>query len=559
MTLQVLSLYPLTDAYRRRLEAHLREPLQARTLGEFRHPSLWATWRALWGLRQAPLILASEDPTARAVRVVLVTLGGLFGKGPLRYYDHELQATRPSAWEVPKGLLRIMWDSFHARWVNRRLLRELSTLAGQWRPVPWRGGTKVAYLKTNLWFGVKAGGSVGHVAGVVNALHRTGHAIEVAANEPQPLVVPEIPTFTIEPPSLCAYPSELNLVAYHRAFLAQARTRFRAQRPEWIYQRLSTSNYVGAILSREFDLPLVVEYNGSEVWIAKNWGNGLRNESFALQAEDAMLRQATVVVAVSEVLGEELLARGIPPERVFVHPNCVDPVLFRPDLLSPPERRATRAGLGIDADAVVLTFIGTFGPWHGVELLVEALRELASSGPAWWEARKVHVLMVGDGALRPQAEAGLAGIPRVTFTGLVPQAEAPRILACSDVFLSPHQDRMTGQRFFGSPTKLFEYLAMGRPVLASRLEQIGEICDPALFPSEASKGTEVAMLFPAGNVESMVNGLRRLVDDSDLRKTLGENGRKRVLSRFTWEAYVAAMESRLERLSDSSARCVEEK
>jgi glycosyltransferase involved in cell wall biosynthesis len=548
MTLQVLSLYPLTDAYRRRLEAHLQEPLQARTLGEFRHPSLWATWKALWGLRRAPLVLASEDPTARAVRVVLVTLGGLFGKGPLRYFDHELQETRPSAGEIPKGLLRIMRDSLHARWVNRRLLSELAALEGRWRPVPWRGGRKVAYLKTNLWFGVKAGGSVGHVAGVINALHRTGHAVEVFANEPQPLVGPEVPTFTIEPPSLCAYPSELNLVAYHRAFLAQARVRFRTQRPEWIYQRLSTANYVGAVLSREFELPLVVEYNGSEVWIAKNWGNGLRNESFALQAEDAMLRQATLVVAVSEVLGEELVARGIPPERVFVHPNCVDPVLFRPDLLSPSERQAARAGLGIDPEAVVLTFIGTFGPWHGVELLVEALRELATADPAWWEARKVHVLMVGDGALRPQAEAGLAGIPRVTFTGLVPQAEAPRILACSDVFLSPHQDRMTGQRFFGSPTKLFEYLAMGRAVLASRLEQIGDICHPALAPEGTPTGQEVAMLFPPGDAAALIRGLRRLVEEEDLRARLGAQGHARALAHYTWDRYVEHLEARLAEL-----------
>jgi glycosyltransferase involved in cell wall biosynthesis len=548
MTLQVLSLYPLTDVYRRRLEAQLGEPLHARTLGEFRHPSLWATWKALWGLRQAPLILASEDPTARAVRVVLVTLGGLFGKGSLRYFDHELKETRPSAWEAPLGLLRILGDSLRARWVNRHLLRELASLEGRWRPVPWRGGRRVAYLKTNLWFGVKAGGSVGHVAGVINALARTGHEVEVLANEPQPLVGTEIPTFPIEPPSLCAYPSELNLVAYHRAFLDQARARFQTQRPEWIYQRLSTSNYVGAILSREFDLPLVVEYNGSEVWIAKNWGNGLRNESFALQAEDAMLRQATVVVAVSEVLGEELVARGIPPERVFVHPNCVDPVLFRPDLLSPSEREAARAGLGIAADAVVLTFIGTFGPWHGVELLVEALRELTTADPAWWEARMVHVLMVGDGALRPQAEAGLAGIPRVTFTGLVPQAEAPRILACSDVFLSPHQDRMTGQRFFGSPTKLFEYLAMGRAVLASRLEQIGDICYPALAPEGTPTGAEVAMLFPPGDAAALIRGLRRLVEDGDLRARLGQQGHARALAHYTWDRYVEHLEARLTEL-----------
>src|SRR5690606_28271722 len=102
----------------------------------------------------------------------------------------------------------------------------------------------------------------------------------------------------------------------------------------FIYQRLSAANYLGVIESRRAGVPLVVEYNGSEVWVAKNWGRPLQFHRLAAMAEAAMLRHAHLIVTISDVLRDELIVKGIDRRRIVSYPNCVDPVVFSPDRFS---------------------------------------------------------------------------------------------------------------------------------------------------------------------------------------------------------------------------------
>ena len=76
----------------------------------------------------------------------------------------------------------------------------------------------------------------------------------------------------------------------------------------------------------------------------------------------------------------------------------------------------------------------------------------------------------------------------VTLTVLVPQADAAQYLATTDVVVSPHVNNQDGSRFFGSPTKLFEYMAMGKAIVASDLEQIGTILKAGLRVRELPSG-----------------------------------------------------------------------
>jgi glycosyltransferase involved in cell wall biosynthesis len=97
---------------------------------------------------------------------------------------------------------------------------------------------------------------------------------------------------------------------------------------------------------------------------------------------------------------------------------------------------ALRRQLGIREDAVVAGVLGTFGQWHGVEVLAEAIRKLAVEQSDWLRRRNVHFLIVGDGGGRERVEqilshaacGGLYSLPR-----LVPQDEAPKYHAATDL------------------------------------------------------------------------------------------------------------------------------
>jgi glycosyltransferase involved in cell wall biosynthesis len=273
-------------------------------------------------------------------------------------------------------------------------------------------------------------------------------------------------------------------------------------------------------------VPLVLEYNGSEVWVARNWGRALRYERLALAAEEASLRHAQLVVTVSEALRDELVDRGVEAERVVWHPNGVDPARFDPDRFGAEERRALRERYGIPSDARVVTFVGTFGQWHGVDVLARSIRTHA----AWARDFGVRFLLIGDGLKMPEVRALVEGVDDiVTLPGLVPQDEAPLHLAASNVLVSPHVPNADGSPFFGSPTKLFEYMAAAKPIVASDLDQIGDVL----------RG--VGVLVRPGDPDDLVRGLREALDHPEL----GAAARERVLERYTWRHHVDAMLERL--------------
>ncbi len=291
-------------------------------------------------------------------------------------------------------------------------------------------------------------------------------------------------------------------------------------------------------------MPLVLEYNGSEVWVARNWSRPLAYEQLAIDAEEASLRHAHLVVTVSQVLADELVGRGVEPGRVVWHPNGVDAERFDPARFSDAERHALRARYGIPDDAVLATFVGTFGQWHGVEVLARAIRLLARDHPDWVERARSRFLLVGDGLKMPDVEKELEGLGGLAvLAGLVPQDETPLYLAASDILVSPHVQNADGTPFFGSPTKLFEYMAAGKPIVASDLDQIGEVLRDGL-----------GVLVRPGDAEDLVRGLRELTDDIELRERLGVRARRCALERYTWRHHAQAILDALERTLDEQGR-----
>jgi glycosyltransferase involved in cell wall biosynthesis len=304
--------------------------------------------------------------------------------------------------------------------------------------------------------------------------------------------------------------------------------------PTLVYQRLTLGDWSGVKVADALGVPLVVEYNGSELWIVRNWRGRESFGSSMMAAEESMLGRADMVFTISRPLHEELLDRRIEPARAAWYPNCVDAGVYNPDAIGEESRRAARTRLGGGEQDCVITFIGTFGVWHGAEVFARTVVRLTGD-EAWIRQHKVRFAFVGDGKTRPETEEIIRHEPlaaaRTVFTGLVPQHEGPCYLAASDAFVASHVPNADGSKFFGSPTKLFEYMAMRRPIVASALDQIAEVLEDG----------RTAVLVKPGDVESLAAGLRRIVEDRAFGARLGAAAREEVLAKYTWTRHVSVM------------------
>jgi glycosyltransferase involved in cell wall biosynthesis len=121
------------------------------------------------------------------------------------------------------------------------------------------------------------------------------------------------------------------------------------------------------------------------------------------------------------------------------------------------------------------------------------------------------------------------------ITGLVPQQDGSSYLAACDILALPTVPNPDGSPFFGSPTKLFEYMAMGRGIAASAIGQITKVL----------QDKRTALLVPPADAGRLAHALERLVDDSALRARLGVAARVEAELRHSWGAHVSRLIERI--------------
>lgn len=550
--------YPPSIQYRSELERKIGCVPEYIKLSELRHLPLPRIFRKLRSMKADTLFLAFEDANSYTLISVLGILAAIVPGKKKVIATPELDLKSWRRFQAIKEMMKLVAASLQGQYSLYKAGRELNRLLKMPRfHAESSSKRRVLYLKANLWYGSKVGGSVGHVAGVANGFNRMGYKVDLVTAVPPVMLDPEIAFHPVQ--SLTAYslPYETNVYRFNQSFEQQALT-MPFQQPDFIYQRFSIANYSGVLLSRKLKTSLVIEYNGSEVWIANNWGIPHRYQGLAVKAEMVCLQHAHLIVVVAEALRDELISKGVDPSRILVYPNCIDPAVFNPERFAGPEKNRVRNRHGIHPDATVATFIGTFGNWHGIERLAEAVRRMADEDESWLKEHRLHFLLIGDGVKMGTVREILAGEkyqPYYTLTGLVPQDKAPEYLAASDIFLSPHVPNPDGSRFFGSPTKLFEYMAMERGIVASDLEQIGEILKNSLRASALPKSPpaaethESAVLCNPGDIGELISGIRFLTENPLWRKHLGINARKKVLAEYTWNRHVTEILEKIKQLS----------
>lgn len=554
MARNVISYYELTEDFRRLIEHEHRELITFTAISRLRSHGLLDMLRKVRALK-APILTVAVERSSQQLVGPLVLVAAITGSGRIEVLWPDGALEEISCGGVAGWLFKISVAQVSSRWAYLKAKRRVKTFtdcaATSNVGRSQRPSADVLYLDANLPLGPAVGGSVGHTRGVIEGLVGKGYRVDYASSKPIPTNASNTRWLKIPTEEFLAFPPELNCYAFNESFDKYAESRAKEKSYAFIYQRMSVHNFTGAVLRRNLSIPLILEYNGSEAWAAANWNKKLRLHEMAVSAELASLRNADCVVTVSHALAEQLAAAGVHREKIVAYPNCIDPQIFDPSRFSDDDIRDLRERLQIRGDAYVATFIGTFGAWHGIDFLAKAVRRLIDTDSGWLVEHKLHFLLIGDGLKMAEVQELLAEKPYadfVTLTGMIPQNSAPAYLAASDLFLSPHVPNEDGSEFFGSPTKLFEYMAMDRPIIASDLAQIGEILRGSYFETAGGFKGPLAELFTPGSEHEFLTALRKTVENPIPAREMAKNARDVALGSFTWSHHVDAIVRRANEL-----------
>jgi glycosyltransferase involved in cell wall biosynthesis len=306
---------------------------------------------------------------------------------------------------------------------------------------------------------------------------------------------------------------ELRNLLYNLALHEKALAHLQRQPVDFIYERYALFGFAGIRLARALGVPHILEVNAPLAYEQEKT-RGLEMKELARETERRIFRETDRVIVVSRPLQEFVVACGVPEARIHLLPNAVEPRHF----VVADHGQAVRAQYRL-AGKRVIGFVGSLKPWHGVETLIEAFRALHAKAP------DTHLLIVGDGPKREDLEqyAQAGGLKdAVTFTGNVAYDRVPPHIAAMDVTVAPY---IPHENFYYSPIKIFEYMAVGKPVVAGRIGQVEEIITDG----------ETGMLFEPGNIEQLAAVLAKLAGDQGLCHRLGENASAWVRKERTWD------------------------
>ncbi|MCI0414586.1 glycosyltransferase family 4 protein [bacterium] len=274
---------------------------------------------------------------------------------------------------------------------------------------------------------------------------------------------------------------------------------------DFLFEVYSPFGIAGGIIAGKFGVPHILNVHAPLAWEGIHYRKQALAEA-AVATEEIAFQYAQLIITNSREMRSDLIGAGVPAEKIRVVPNGVDTELFAPEGVTYRDSLSGKVTLG---------FVGSLKAWHGIEVMIEAFRQLVPDP-------RIHLLVVGDGPLLKTLQKLSKEFPgRITLTGAVPMVEVPSYVRAMDITLAPYPPL---ERFYFSPLKILEYMAAGKAVVASNIGQIHEMI----------RDGEDGLLVPAGDATALAETIRSLVKDREMRNLLGWKARRSACRQHTW-------------------------
>jgi glycosyltransferase involved in cell wall biosynthesis len=296
-------------------------------------------------------------------------------------------------------------------------------------------------------------------------------------------------------------------IAHGRRYAGRLVEVIEKSKPDLILETHIAFSLASRIASQQTGVPYMLDDVAPSWEEEKLYGVGLKQQARDIHRE--VTSGARLLVAVNQSMRRHLIEDGLPENKIAVVENGIDGNAFHTSVDGRPRRRQYNIADG----KIVILFVGSFQPYHRVDLLLHAFAKLDTPVP-------VHLVLVGEGQKSAEAKAltrQLGLLDRVTFTGAVPYQDVPSYIAAGDITVMPATNE------YGNPMKVYEYMAVGRPVVAPDQETITEIITH----------DKDGYLFMRENVDAMAGALQALVEDKALRERLGREA-SHLAAQHTW-------------------------
>jgi colanic acid/amylovoran biosynthesis glycosyltransferase len=275
----------------------------------------------------------------------------------------------------------------------------------------------------------------------------------------------------------------------------------RALNPLLVHAHFGRGGALALPIARALGVPLVVTFHGGDATKDKHYQRRLVPTIYQ-QRTAALQRDAALFICVSDFIRDRLLARGFPADKLLVHHYGVEfddgEDMKRPNSAGP-----------------YFLFAGRFVEKKGIPVLIEAMRRLDREG------KNVQLMLIGDGPIAGELQCVAADLRNVSFPGWLPNRELRGWMRGALAVCVPSVEAASGDAE-GLPNVVIEAMAAGVPVVATHHAGIGE----------AVEHDRTGLLVPPGDATALTAALRRLVDNHDIARAMGEEARRVALDKF---------------------------